>query len=156
MAIASFEDAAERTWAHVVERARTELSESSFSMWFAGVRATGLRDSVLEVRAPSEYVRERLAKHYLELIERAAADAAGRPVTVRLAADPEGIRPPAVVEDVPPPVREPRLEPQRGPLGAPGLPFPNYTFETFVPGPSNRFAHHRTTCATGSPSTTSS
>src|SRR5262249_61986551 len=26
-------------------------------------------------------------------------------------------------------------------LGAPGLPFPNYTFEAFVPGPSNRFAH---------------
>jgi chromosomal replication initiator protein len=141
MAIASYEDAAERTWAHVVERARTELPESSFSMWFAGVRATGLHDSILEVRAPSEYVRDRLAKHYLELIERAAADAAGRPVTVRLAADPEGVRPPAVVEDVPPPVREPRLEPQRGPLGAPGLPFPNYTFETFVPGPSNRFAH---------------
>jgi chromosomal replication initiator protein len=29
----------------------------------------------------------------------------------------------------------------RPPLGAPGLPFPNYTFEAFVPGPSNRFAH---------------
>src|SRR5919106_1310189 len=27
------------------------------------------------------------------------------------------------------------------PLGAPGLPFPNYTFDAFVPGPSNRFAH---------------
>ena len=26
-------------------------------------------------------------------------------------------------------------------LGAPGLPFPNYTFDAFVPGPSNRFAH---------------
>ena len=27
------------------------------------------------------------------------------------------------------------------PLGAPGLPFPNYTFDAFVPGPSSRFAH---------------
>ena len=26
-------------------------------------------------------------------------------------------------------------------MGAPGLPFPNYTFDAFVPGPSNRFAH---------------
>jgi chromosomal replication initiator protein len=143
MAIASFEDAAERTWAHVVERARTELPESSFSMWFTGVRATELHDGVLEVRAPSEYVRERLSKHYVDLIERAAADAAGAPVTVRLAADPDGPRPAPVVEDpieVPPsPVV--RAEPPRAPLGAPGLPFPNYTFETFVPGPSNRFAH---------------
>jgi chromosomal replication initiator protein len=142
MAIASFEDAAERTWAHVVERARTELPESSFSMWFTGVHATALHDGVLEVRTPSEYVRERLSKHYLDLIERAAADAAGGPVTVRLAADPDGPRPAVVADriDVPPsPVV--RSEPARSPLGAPGLPFPNYTFETFVPGPSNRFAH---------------
>jgi chromosomal replication initiator protein len=143
MAIASFEAAAERTWAHVVERARTELPESSFSMWFTGVRATGLRDGVLDVRAPSEYVRDRLAKHYLGLIERAAGDAGGGPVTVRLAADPEAARP-APVADVrvqAPAPQVSRPEPARAPLGAPGLPFPNYTFETFVPGPSNRFAH---------------
>jgi chromosomal replication initiator protein len=29
----------------------------------------------------------------------------------------------------------------RRPIGAPLLPFPNYTFDAFVPGPSNRFAH---------------
>jgi chromosomal replication initiator protein len=38
----------------------------------------------------------------------------------------------------PGPVRVPA---DRPPLGAPGLPFPNYTFERFVAGPSNRFAH---------------
>ncbi|MGZ4108156.1 MAG: DnaA N-terminal domain-containing protein, partial [Actinomycetota bacterium] len=143
MAIASFEGAAERTWAHVVERARTELPESSFSMWFTGVRATALTDGVLDVRAPSEYVRDRLAKHYLQLIERAAGDATGTPVTVHLAADPEAPRPaPPVADRVEPPVLPAaRPEPPRAPLGAPGLPFPNYTFETFVPGPSNRFAH---------------
>ena len=30
---------------------------------------------------------------------------------------------------------------RREALGAPGLPFPNYTFDAFVPGRSNRFAH---------------
>jgi chromosomal replication initiator protein len=143
MAIASFEGAAERTWAHVIERARTELPESSFSMWFTGVRATGLADGVLDVRAPSEYVRDRLAKHYLELIERAAGDATGTPVTVHLAADADAARPAAPVADrvEPPVVPAARPDPPRTPLGAPGLPFPNYTFETFVPGPGNRFAH---------------
>ncbi len=145
MAIASFEDAADRTWAHVVERARTELSESSFSMWFSGVQATRLHDGVLEVRTPSDYVRDRLAKHYLELIERAAVEAVGQPVTVRLQADPSAPRPVVVEEPaVPPPApvaAVARPEASGRPLGAPGLPFPNYTFETFVPGPSNRFAH---------------
>jgi chromosomal replication initiator protein len=143
MAIASFEDAADRTWAHVVERARTELPESSFSMWFTGVRATGLSDGVLDVRTPSDYVRDRLVKHYLDLIERAAVEAVGGPVTVRLQADPNAPRPAAVDEPaLPPPAPAiARPEPAGRPLGAPGLPFPNYTFEAFVPGPSNRFAH---------------
>ena len=142
MAIASFEEAAHRTWTQVVERARTELPESSFTMWFTGVRATSLQDGVLEVRAPSDYVRDRLAKHYLELIERAAGDALGGPVSVRLAADAEAPRP-VTVDDppAPPSVVVSRPEPPRPAMGAPGLPFPNYTFEAFVPGPSNRFAH---------------
>ena len=54
MAVASFEEAAERTWARVVERARDQLPESSFSMWFVGGRATSLHDGVLEVTAPSD------------------------------------------------------------------------------------------------------
>src|SRR5919202_6665701 len=141
MAVASFEQAAERTWAHVVDLARNELSESSFSMWFTGVHATSLHDGVLEVRAPSEYVRERLAKHYVDLIERAAADALGSSVDAHLAADADDERPPIDVRE--PPAPAPTIRPDHGrqQLGAPGLPFPNYTFDTFVAGPSNRFAH---------------
>ena len=145
MAVASYEEAAERTWAHVVERAQRELAESSFSMWFHGVRATSLHDGVLEVVAPSDYVRERLAKHYGELIRDAATEAVGLPVTVRVeAAPPEAVALQPDVVELPDP--EPRPARHRSAdlggtqLGAPGLPFPNYTFDSFVAGPSNRFA----------------
>jgi len=143
MAIASFEEAGERTWAHVVERAQQELSESSFSMWFGGVRPRSLHDGILEVVAPSDYVRERLAKHYAGLIQDAAAEAVGLPVKLELdSAPPEDLAvqrdAPEVVEPLPAAGRSDR---DRATYGAPGLPFPNYTFETFVAGPSNRFAH---------------
>jgi chromosomal replication initiator protein len=147
VAVASYEEAAGRTWAHVVERAQAELSESSFSMWFQDVRATSLHDGVLEVVAPSEYVREWLAKNYVELIQQAATDALGLPVRVEFGSAPPNETAPQ--RGSPPP--EPRdVEHTRatsaasgGPssFGAPGLPFPNYTFGTFVAGPSNRFAH---------------
>ncbi len=154
MAVASYEGAAERTWAHVVERAHAQLSESSFSMWFKDVRATSLHDGVLEVVAPSEYVREWLAKNYVEMIQQAATESLGLPVRVEL-----GSAPPerpisdqgssargAPTPDVPESEHVPRgAEPARRSeptsFGAPGLPFPNYTFGTFVAGPSNRFAH---------------
>jgi chromosomal replication initiator protein len=149
MAIASVEEAS-TTWSHVVERARRELPESSVALWFQGVRATALRDGVLEVVAPSEYVRDRLAKQYLDLIQAAAAEAVGAPVRVELgAASPEEVaaqhdHDTAGDHDLPErdPATTERADLDRPPvLGAPGLPFPNYTFETFVPGPSNRFAH---------------
>jgi len=140
MAIASFEEAAVRTWAQVVERARSELPDSTFSMWFAGVRPISLHEDVLEVLAPSDYVRTWLAKHHLDLIQRAAADVVGHPIRVQLEAASEPDQP-ATVEEPPPPEPPRRAHPRPGMIGAPGLPFPNYTFETFVPGPSNRFAH---------------
>ena len=147
MVVASYEEAAGRTWAHVVQRAQAELSESSFSMWFQDVRATSLHDGVLEVVAPSEYVREWLAKNYVELIQQAATDALGLPVRVELgSAPPEEVAP---QRGSPAPIpRDVEHTPQTAvasggasSFGAPGLPFPNYTFGTFVAGPSNRFAH---------------
>jgi chromosomal replication initiator protein len=139
MAVASFEEAAASTWIHVVEHARRELPESSFSMWFQDVHATSLHDGVLEVTAPSDYVKDWLAKHYLDLIQAAATEAVGLPVRVHLGA--AAVEHPVAQRDVDvaPPERPSASRPAT--LGAPGLPFPNYTFEAFVAGPSNRFAH---------------
>src|ERR687892_1522298 len=137
MAVASYEEAAKTTWTRVVERARRELPESTFSMWFQGVEATRLHDGVLEVLAPSEYVKDRLAKNYADLIRTAATEALCLPVRIRFrAAPPES---PAAQAGSSAPA-SPVHAPVEG-RWAPGLPFPNYTFEAFVPGPSNRFAH---------------
>jgi chromosomal replication initiator protein len=142
MSVVSSEQAGEQTWMRILDRVKAELPESSFGMWFAGVRASALTDGVLEVVAPSEYVRDWLAKHYLDMIQRAATEAVGQPVRVHLdSARAETVAAQGTREVVPPPLPEPPsiLRPET--LGAPGLPFPNYTFDTFVPGPSNRFAH---------------
>lgn len=141
MAIASFEEAADRTWTHVVQRAREQLPEGSFSMWFGGVRATSLHDGVLEVLAPSEYVRDRLAKHYVELIHDAAAEVIGLPVTIQLGSAPPPEQPAQQPDLGPAADQQLPAAKEQAPFGAPGLPFPNYTFDTFVAGPSNRFAH---------------
>jgi chromosomal replication initiator protein len=156
MAIASSEHDARRAWSHVVERARTQLPESTVAMWFAEVRPAALEGDVLELYAPSEYVRDRLARSHLEMIRNAASEVAGHPVTVRLEVDaalratidlsehaaPEPVRPGASPQPAPPGPRalHPPTAAQKA-LGAPGLPFPAYTFDAFVPGPSNRFAH---------------
>jgi chromosomal replication initiator protein len=155
MALASSEHEARQAWARVMEQAQADLPETTVVMWFADVRPVGLSDDALSLAVPSRLVKERLQHHHLMLIEDAAAVAAGHPVKVQLEID-EHLRPsggtPQEASTAPPvtsPVAGSRAhapgEPpaKRGsrPMGAPGLPFPNYTFDAFVPGPSNRFAH---------------
>jgi chromosomal replication initiator protein len=153
MALVHSERTARETWAGVLDRARRELPETTIVMWFSDVRALGLSDDVLALAVPSQLVRERLQHNHLHLIEEAAAEHVGRPVKIEIGVD-EGLRTEPgqgldAVEDLagPPPAAfaaigaPAELLPARGDLGAPGLPFPNYTFDAFVPGPSNRFAH---------------
>lgn len=147
--IESGRDAASAVWSRVIDRAKQQLPESSVLMWFQGVRAAGLRDGRLELLAPSDYIKDRLARHYRELIESAASEAAGEPIAVHLETDPERPKPAATPGPDParghpsmgprPGTGEGRTASQRPQLAIPGVPS-GYTFETFVTGPSNRFA----------------
>jgi len=122
---------ADAIWARTVERLREEVAPGTFNMWFAEVRAEGVEDDTLELRAPSEYVRAWLARNYLDLITRLVAQASGQALEVALG-----------VQAAPPPedgsVEPTPLPPP--PAAAAGFPT-RYTFDNFVLGASNRFAH---------------
>jgi len=136
-------------WSGVLAKARSELPDTTIVMWFSDVQPVRLNEEVLTLSVPSPLVRERLQHHHLALIEDAAAQTLGHPVKIEFEVS-EGSRHP--LGDAPEPMtpheeravttgtqaQAARAAPN---LGAPGLPFPNYTFDAFVPGPSNRFAH---------------
>src|SRR5436189_5474011 len=71
----------------VLERARRDLSEASFKLWFADLSAGDLRGDVLELVAPSAYVKNWLASHYMDLILASAREALGPKTRVRLRTD---------------------------------------------------------------------
>ncbi|MGZ8566061.1 MAG: chromosomal replication initiator protein DnaA [Actinomycetota bacterium] len=152
MSPAYAEHEALETWSRILERAHDELPDTTIVMWFSDVRPVALDGDVLTLGVPSTLVRERLQHNHLSMIEEAAAEARGRAVKIEFEVE-EGLRPPGQAgEESPPPaafaaIGAPsaaaglRAPPRPAELGAPGLPFPNYTFDAFVPGPSNRFAH---------------
>jgi chromosomal replication initiator protein len=127
-------------------------------MWFQQVVPASVADDSFELAVPSTLVRERLQRNHLRLITDAATERLGRPVRVVLEVA-EGLRDSRSAtpeleapEDTPGTVLpQSTTAPSAGPRisaspaeddTAPQLmPFPNYTFDTFVPGPSNRFAH---------------
>jgi chromosomal replication initiator protein len=136
--------AALEVWSSVLAKARSELPDTTIVMWFSDVQPVELADEILTLSVPSALVRERLQHNHLSLIEDAAANVLGHQVKIEFRVE-EGMRHPLgdAPEPMPRPVAEVTTPPARSPaaLGAPGLPFPNYTFDAFVPGPSNRFAH---------------
>jgi chromosomal replication initiator protein len=127
-----------RVCAAVLDRARTELPQAAFDMWFAGLVPGGQRGEVVELVAPSSYVRSWLSGHYMDLIAATATELLGPNGRVRLRAAPStGPEGPAATRPQP---AQPTLDHALEEM-APS-PFPDrYTFDTFVPGPSNKFAH---------------
>jgi chromosomal replication initiator protein len=128
-------------WTRALERIRRDLAESSFKMWFSGVEARALPDGVLELVAPSEYVKSWLAHHYMDLITKAVREAGGRELAIRLANRDRADQPD------PQPAKPLTQAAATGAAPSPQAPevaatfSERYTFETFVLGPSNRFAH---------------
>jgi len=140
--------AARDVWSHVQARARAEVPDNIYAMWFSTVRPAGFEADILTLEVGSTLVRERLQHNHLHLIEEAAAESAGRPVKIllevveNLQRDPA--RTSAIAREAPAAfaaIGAPSPEAPAAPSGTPGLPFPGYTFDAFVPGQSNRFAH---------------
>jgi chromosomal replication initiator protein len=138
--------------AAVLERARRDLPAAAYDMWFAGLTPGKVKGRVVELVAPSGYARSWLSGHYMDLIAAAVEEALGTPAQVRLrasrpgAAGPKGstTAQPAGSRPGDPDVRDGAASAQEtlDRALAEMSPFPErYTFDAFVPGASNKFAH---------------
>src|SRR6266540_31379 len=138
----------------VLERARRELPAPAFNLWFADLLPGGFRDDVLELLAPNAYVKNWLAGHHMDLMTASVREVLGPKVQVKLRierakrapdapAGPQAAAPDAASTSV---ARSARGGPRRDQASLDDVmgasPFPDrYTFDTFVAGPSNKFAH---------------
>jgi chromosomal replication initiator protein len=140
-------------WEAVQERVKPDLSDGSYRMWFAGVEARAVEGTILQLEAPSDYVRNWLATHYMDVLTNSARAVLGPHATVHIHVAPgeqsdaptggdastagterrRGRRTPrepdpaqATLDDA---LEQPPAFPDR------------YTFDAFVPGSSNKFAH---------------
>ena len=131
---------AERLWNVCAGSLRERLTDATWKTWFEGVQPSALTDQRLVLSVPSSLVKERIANRYLEELREALADAGAETYEVALEVRQESeAENGLVMREEPPPERiRPRLEPRR--VDEDFL-NPRYTFEAFVIGESNRFAH---------------
>ncbi len=163
-------------WEQALEVIAAQVNEGTFRIWFDPTIGLGLVDDTYSVGVASDFARDWIDSRFRALMSDAVAQVLGRPVTFELVVSPGLAQPPAVeaAENNP---RKPStalpLSPSaasspsgagptataaaprdtsRDPVTPSGLVGKN-TFDTFVVGQSNRFAHAAALAAAEQPGT---
>ena len=130
-------------WDSVLARIETKVNRHSFYTWFKPTSFVADVDGNLRIRVPNTLFRDWLTKHYSAVIQEALVDLDRSGAAVAFVTDdaPVASIPVAPADGLPDvlpdePAADAELE--DGPTG--GL-APRYSFDTFIVGPSNQFAH---------------
>jgi chromosomal replication initiator protein len=135
--------AAATIWDQVLSRIEGQVGKHSFSTWFKPTSLLTDGGNSLSIRVPNLLFVEWLPKHYSVVLAEALREvgrADARLVFVPDAGAAESSRPVTIVNPPAPEFEEPagvglNANPRAGSL------IPRYTFDSFIVGPSNQFAH---------------
>jgi chromosomal replication initiator protein len=134
---------AETLWTDVARRLQGSLNEHTYRTWFGEAKGDALDEEVFVVAVPNDFTREWIENHFRGLVEAAVRDSLGGDRHVEILAAPEAPRQTSV-GPTPWPASDgggwsaESERPER--RERTGL-NPKYTFDRFVIGSSNRFAH---------------
>jgi chromosomal replication initiator protein len=114
-------------WSDVSARLQDALNDQTYTTWFAEAEGNQLDAEHFTISVGNDFTREWIEGHFLGLLEAAVRDKLGEDRSIEIKVRDAGLAPEAIVE--PPAARV-----------SEGL-NPKYTFDSFVIGSSNRFAH---------------
>ena len=121
---------AEDLWTAISDRLRGALNDTTFNTWFGGAEGRELSEDAFVLAVPNDFTREWIDGHFVDLIGAALRDATGEERSVEVIVD----------HDVP--SATPASDPPKPPTAAAAAAIQSkYTFDSFVIGSSNRFAH---------------
>jgi chromosomal replication initiator protein len=119
---------AETLWSDLSARLRGTLNEKTFRNWFGEVSAVSLDHDSFVLAVPTDLTREQIERRFAHLMSAGVTDAVGSERRLEFI-----VRPAAVVL--------PSTAPPVAPRHDGAAINPKYTFDSFVIGSSNRFAH---------------
>ncbi len=122
-------------WQQVLSVIQTKLSKPSFDTWFKSTKAVFQNDDVIVVTAPNVFTAEWLESRYTKLVSTTVEEYLGRPIEVKFAVEEARAPEPAASFPQMPAAKPPAIDENVSMLN------PKYTFDTFVIGAGNRFAH---------------
>ncbi len=127
----------EKIWTKTTKQIRTLLNTETYNLWFSSVQPVSLNQSSITLEVPNEFSEVWLKDNYLKLLQDALAQASGRKLNIKfkVAAGGNGA---ATAPAKPTKGRRPAA---RKATDGDLMFNPRNTFETFVVGNNNSFAH---------------
>ncbi|HLU20974.1 chromosomal replication initiator protein DnaA [Lederbergia graminis] len=122
-------------WERVLSKVEKKVSKPSFDTWLKNTKAHALKKDTMIITAPNEFARDWLEGQYTQLISGLLYEIIGEQLDVKF------IVPPEQEEELTdlPPVK--KAEKDTHGESYQSILNPKYTFDTFVIGAGNRFAH---------------
>jgi len=124
-------------WNAMLESIQERVTRPSFETWLRHTKPLGAEGSTIVVGVPNQFARDWVESRWAPLIRETLQSMLGQQVQLKFVIPP-GMQHAATTSDTPDQVTPP---PRLSPVAASGPLNPKYTFETFVVGNSNRFAH---------------
>jgi chromosomal replication initiator protein len=135
-------------WEQILSRVETKVNRHSFYTWFKPTTFVSADNAAMTVRVPNALFKDWLTKHYSGVISEALVEVRKGHLAVNFVAEPQGeaaavplsAEEAAALEAGATAVAVAPVAPLVGTSGSAGL-NPRYTFDTFIVGSSNQFAH---------------
>ncbi|MFB3816594.1 MAG: chromosomal replication initiator protein DnaA [Candidatus Methylomirabilales bacterium] len=123
-------------WEEALAVIRSRISRQSFEAWFRPLTLGAAEGTRIQVRLPNRFFKEWFEEHYLGLLRAALEDLMFTKVDLSLVLPDKDNGVAAAPHE-----EAPERRPQRRPREGQAQLNPKYTFDTFVVGTSNQFAH---------------
>jgi len=127
-------------WEQVLARVETKVNRHSFYTWFKTTSFVGEDRFAVTVRVPNALFKDWLTKHYSAVITEAMSEVKRSGLSVNFVSDSQPDT--SMIPVTPDEAATVEAEPASSPAAAGGAGLnPRYTFDTFIVGSSNQFAH---------------
>lgn len=129
-------DQLEELWGRVLAEMEKQVSKPSFETWLKSTKLLSYKQDTLTIAAPNSFARDWLENHYVHQIAAILHDLTGKEAMISFIVPKD-----QNLEDYDVPAPKPMVSQDDQPDFSPGMLNSKYTFDTFVIGSGNRFAH---------------
>ncbi len=129
----------ENLWKRVLAKIQENLSKPSFETWFQSTKIVAIQNNILIIEVPNEFAKDWIETRYSKLISEIVEKITNKKLDIKFII-PEMKNEEITEEEIETEVEEEETKEEKSD-NKKAILNPKYTFDTFVIGSSNRFAH---------------